>query len=262
MTTYTAQRTKVLAASAALIATSLGLSGCFSISTDFDGVELADLDTGGGAPTEVALAGPDDIVVKVGESFDISVDGDDDAVAALRFKRSGDSITVGRESDWDSGSGTATVTIVMPAPDEISLAGSGEIRAETMADNAEIAMAGSGKVKVAEMTAESLEISSAGSGSILAAGSASNLEVSIVGSGDVDLSKLKADDVEVSIAGSGDVMVMSDGQVDVSIAGSGSVFVTGDARCSSNVMGSGELKCKPAEQSAEAIAETKEDEAT
>ena len=262
MTTYTAQRTKVFAASAALEATSLGLSGCFSIKTDFGGEELADLDTSGSAPTEISLAGPDDIVLKVGETLDISVEGDDDAIAALRFKRSANSLTVGRESDWDTGSGTATVTIVMPAPDEVSLAGTGEIRAETMADTAEIAMAGSGKVTIAEMAAESLEISSAGSGTILAAGTASDLEVSIVGSGDVDLSKLKADDVEVSIAGSGDVMLMSDGQVDVSIAGSGSVFVTGDAQCSSSIMGSGKLSCKPAAQSASTDAEAQEDEAT
>jgi hypothetical protein len=246
MTTSTIQRSKIMAAGAALFAASFGLSGCINFSTDFDGEPLADLDQSGSAPTEIALAGPDDIVLVEGDTLNIEVSGDSDAIEALRFKRKGDTLAVGRDGEWGNSKGTATITITMPAPKEISLAGSGDITAEALASDAEISMAGSGKVTVAQVSSDELEISSAGSGRVQGAGSVDKLSITIVGSGDVDFAELKADDVEISIAGSGDIDLMSDGKVEASIAGSGSVKVTGSATCKSSAMGSGELICQPA----------------
>ncbi|MEM1195037.1 MAG: head GIN domain-containing protein [Pseudomonadota bacterium] len=246
MKTSTIERTKTLAAGAALMAASLGLSGCFSISTNFDGETLEELDKSGDAPTEIGLAGPDDLILKVGKKLKIKVKGDEEAIEALRFRRSGDSLTIGRGGDGRSSRGKATITITMPAPTDISLAGSGDIRLATVADEADVSIAGSGKVTIAEVDASQLEVTSAGSGSVQAAGQASSLDINIFGSGAVDFAELQADDVEISIAGSGDINVMSNGKVDASIAGSGSVYVTGTAECTSSAMGSGKLTCKPA----------------
>ncbi|MDJ0978456.1 MAG: head GIN domain-containing protein [Erythrobacter sp.] len=233
-----------LVGAAALIASSAGLSGCVNLDTGFGGEPLADLDTSGSAPTEIALAGPDNLILTVGDALDIQVEGDSDAVDDLRFKRSDESLAVGREGSAD---GTATVRITMPPPREISLAGSGSIDSEALADKAEINIAGSGAVIVAEVDAADLEVSSAGSGSLTASGTVADLEISIVGSGDVDFSKLKAENVEISIAGSGDVTLLSDGRVETSIAGSGNVNVTGQATCETSSFGSGAVTCRPAQ---------------
>lgn len=246
MKTSTIERTKTFAVGAALLTASLGLSGCFSISTGFDGETLAELDKSGDAPTEISLVGPDDLVLKVGKALKIKVKGDEDAIEALRFKRSGDSLAVGRVNGGGSSRGKATITITMPAPTDISLAGSGDIRLASVADDADVSITGSGNVTIADVDASQLEVSSAGSGSVQAAGQASSLEISIVGSGAVDFAELQADDVDISIAGSGDINLMSNGKVDASIAGSGSVYVTGSAECTSSSMGSGKLTCKPA----------------
>lgn len=238
---------KTFAAGAALVAGSLGLAGCFSINVGgFEGETLDELDKSGSAPSEIALAGPDDLVVKTGKKLKIKVSGDEEAIEALRFKRDGDTLTVGRDGDASWNAGSATVTITMPAPTDISMFGSGSITAAELASDADISMAGSGSISVTEVAADKLEISSAGSGSIKAAGTASKLEVNIMGSGSAGLKKLKADEVDVTIAGSGGVRVASDGKVEASIAGSGSVVVTGDAECKSSVAGSGTLTCKPA----------------
>ena len=246
MTHSTTQRTKTLAASAALLATSVGLAGCINISADFDGDTLADFDQGGSAPTEITLAGPDDLVLVQGDALNIEVSGDSDAIEALRFKRTGDGLAVGRDGDWGSSMSTATITITMPAPKEINLAGSGDITAEALANDAEISMDGSGKLTLAQIASDKLEISSAGSGQVQGAGTVDKLDINIFGSGDIDFAELKADDVEINIAGSGDIDLMSDGQVEASIAGSGNINVTGDATCESNAVGSGELNCRPA----------------
>ncbi len=246
MKTPIAQTSRSFVAGAALLAGSVSLAGCFNINTSFDGETLEEFDQSGSAPTEIGLAGPDDLVLKVGDSLNIEVSGDDSAVDALRFKRKGDSLTVGRDGDWSGSMGTAKITITMPAPEEINLAGSGDINAETMADRSEISMAGSGTVKVATIASSSLEVSSAGAGEVQGAGSVEKLDISILGSGDIDFSKLKADKVEISIAGSGDIELMSDGEVEASIAGSGNINVVGNAKCKAKAVGSGKLNCNPA----------------
>jgi hypothetical protein len=231
---------------AALLAGSVSLSGCIEVSTSFDGETLAEFDQGGDAPTGIGLVGPDDLFLVVGDSLDMEVSGDDSAVDALRFKREGDSLTIGRDGDWSNSMGTARITITMPAPEEINLVGSGDINAETIADRAAISMAGAGTVKVATIASSALEVSSAGSGKVQGTGSVKKLDISIMGSGDIDFSKLKADKVDISIAGSGNVELMSDGEVETSIAGSGNVNVVGDAKCTADAMGSGQLTCNPA----------------
>ncbi|MEL7444546.1 MAG: head GIN domain-containing protein [Pseudomonadota bacterium] len=244
----------------ALIAMSAGMAGCsYSIDIGSDGVPLSELDMSGEAPNKLSLAGPDRIIVTEGDTLDITVEGDTDN--ELRFEIDGDTLEISREDDSWRSSDTATVRVTMPAPQELSMAGSGVIESATLAGTGEIDIAGSGDVAVALVRADSLQVSIAGSGTAKAIGSADTLEVSIAGSGDVNFSELKAARVEVSIAGSGDVQVQSDGDVEASIAGSGDVEVTGNASCKLNSMGSGTLTCAPSSSDAaetEAAAETED----
>jgi hypothetical protein len=234
---------------------SLALAGC-DMDINFgssDGVPLAELDMTGDAPRAVALYGPDTLIITEGDTLNVTVEGDEQAVAALRFDRDGDTLGVMRDGEWKD-TGKATVRITMPAPREIDMAGSGTINAATMAEEAEINSAGSGQISVGTLTAKRLEISMAGSGTVRASGSAERLEISIAGSGDTELDGLTADRAEVSIAGSGDVRFASDGEVEASIAGSGDVRVVGTAKCEVSSMGSGKVTCGPAQESDEEAA--------
>lgn len=248
---------KRLAFSAAFIASSVTLSGCYYISPDdistglASGVPLADLDTAGSAPDSIALVGPDVIVLTEGAELDIEVEGDPDVLEKLRFDLDGRDLVIGREDGWSS-KGSATIRVTMPAPSEVTVAGSGTIKAATIASNAEIDIAGSGMIDVETIDARSLEVNIGGSGVATGAGTADDLEVSVAGSGDVRMEQLIADNVEVSIAGSGDVEVSSNGEVEASIAGSGDVKVFGDAKCTVSSMGSGTLTCASAKTAASA----------
>ena len=224
------------------------LSGCdgmnISIGGD-DGVPLAELDMSGEPPTELVLAGPDRVVVTEGDDLDIEVSGDADAVAALRFSLSDETLAISRESDW-KGSGIATVRVTTPSLTTLVLAGSGDIDAERMSGAANVTVAGSGTVKIARLEAESLDLTIAGSGDITASGSAGSLDLTVAGSGKAAMANLEADRAEVSIAGSGDAEFASDGPVEASIMGSGTVTVNGNADCTVSSMGSGKLRCRPA----------------
>ncbi len=233
----------------AAVALAAGLAGCDNVDVTIngnEGVPLSELDMSGDPPEAVAMMGPDTVIISEGDTLEIDVEGDSEAVDAVRFVLDDGTLGVLRENDGWKGKGQATIRVTMPAPRELDMAGSGRIESFGMADTAEINMAGSGTIAVAELAASSLEVNMAGSGSVSGAGSADQLEVSMLGSGGVKLDELKADRAEVSIAGSGDVAFASDGEVEANIAGSGNVRVIGRATCEVNAFGSGKVSCEPA----------------
>jgi hypothetical protein len=244
---------KGLAPLVALIAAS-GCNGVTSIKGS-EGVPLAELDLAGKTPTELVLAGPDDVVVTRGDSLDIRVDGDDEAVADLRFTLDDDTLGIMRENDsWRSADGHAQVHVTLPRLEEVVLAGSGSIEADVLEGEAEITVAGSGSTRIDRVEATSLDVTIAGSGTLVAAGRADSLELNVAGSGTARMDRLAVDNAEITIAGSGNAAFASDGTVEASIMGSGDVTVTGSARCSVNAMGSGTLNCRGGTTAADSAA--------
>lgn len=206
------------------------------------GVPLAEIEIAGPPPSEVVLASGDTVILTDGDAFDIAVEGSD--TDSLRFVRDADVIAITREQGR-KGSGNATIRITMPPPREVTIAGNGTIKAQSLASTAEIAIGGTGTVEFGALAAERLEINIGGAGTIRGAGTVRHLEVSIGGSGNVALSGLTADSAEVSIGGTGDVAFASDGEVTANIAGTGDVRVAGNAKCTVNAFGSGTLACTP-----------------
>ncbi|WP_299195743.1 head GIN domain-containing protein [uncultured Erythrobacter sp.] len=254
------------AAPIAALALGAGLAGCdVRIDSNWgevEGVALEELDMSGEAPDTIQLAGPDRVIISEGDELTITLEGDAEAGEALRFDRNGDRLTIARDQSIFDGSGKAIVRMTLPAPENLEIAGSGEIQAAAVASNAELEIAGSGSITVDAVDAERLEVDIAGSGDVRAAGTADTLDIDIAGSGNVRLGELLAEDVSVGIAGSGDVELASNGRVDASIAGSGDVRVTGSATCHVTTAGSGSLTCRPADTADEAATQEGSEDAS
>lgn len=230
----------------AVLALGTALTACDGANIEINGkkgVPLAELDMTGPAPTELVLSSGDSVILTEGETFDLTVEGE--GTDALRFVRDDKLIGITRENGWD-GSSTATIRITMPPPEDVVIAGSGSVKAQSLASTAAVNIGGAGSVEFATIAAETFEVNIGGSGRIKGAGTARRLEINIGGAGNVDLAALKADTAEVSIGGSGDVAFASDGSVEANIAGAGDVKVTGSAKCTVNAFGSGTLTCNPA----------------
>lgn len=105
-----------------------------------------------------------------------------------------------------------------------------------------ISAAGSVRIDARDLDCERLELSVAGSGEVRARGRASALSVDIAGSGDMDLRELQAERASVSIMGSGTVQLSASAELDVSIAGSGDVAYLGEPVVSQSVAGSGDVR--------------------
>ncbi|MGI9375355.1 MAG: head GIN domain-containing protein [Tsuneonella suprasediminis] len=229
----------------AAIVLALGVSACdghISINGK-SGVPLADLDIKGKTPTEIVLAGPDNVIVTDGATLKIEVSGDAKAAEAVRFTIDDEALGIMREKNSGEKLGKATVHVTLPRLTKVVLAGSGTIDAQNLVGDAEVTVAGSGSVKTAKVAAESLDVTIAGSGSYTAAGTAKSLDLSVAGSGNSNMAGLKVDSADVTVAGSGSASFASDGKVDASIMGSGDVTVTGNATCTVSSNGSGKLRC-------------------
>ena len=240
----------------AALALGAAVSGCdmdISINGE-EGVPLAELDTSGDAPTKLVLAGPDEVVVSEGGTLDIVVEGDSEAADLVRFTLKDGTLGVMREKGKWGDVGTATVRVTMPAPESITIAGSGKVTAAAMEGDTDITIAGSGSLDVADVRAGKASVTLAGSGTMSAGGRADSLDLTVAGSGKADMQGLKVDSADINIAGSGDAAFASDGKVDANIMGSGTVRVTGRATCEVKSMGSGKVICEAASEPAEAEA--------
>jgi len=224
------------------------LSACSSNDISINGAKgkpLAELDLSGPPPHGVAVMGPDKVRITPGDKLAIHVDGDKDQVAKLRFTLKDGTLGILREKGLFADGTPVIITVTMPTPKELLMAGSGSISSPTLASKAEVSIAGSGDIETPSVAVDKLEVSIAGSGSYRAGGTVSSLELNIAGSGNGNMAGLKVDKADVSIAGSGDAAFASDGRVKASVIGSGTVRVKGRAQCEVSAMGSGKLVCEP-----------------
>src|SRR5262245_14054226 len=106
----------------------------------------------------------------------------------------------------------------------------------------EIVLAGSGSIQADGINAESLQLSINGSGDVRADGTAGEQRISINGSGDYAGENLKGKRVTVVIAGSGDAVDAASDTLDVTVLGSGSIEYLGDPKVTQKMLGSGSVK--------------------
>ena len=209
-----------------------------------EGVPLDQLDMAAEVPSTVVLASGDHVLIESGADFAIALQGEESAKAGMRFALEDGALFIMRDSTGDTND-RATITLTMPAPDRLTIVGSGQITATALADEAEVSIAGSGRIQARSVAVQQLELSIAGSGQFVADGTATRLELTVAGSGNAQMANLLVDSAKVIIAGSGNVLFASDGKVKAQLMGSGVVTVRGAALCKVKSMGSGYLVCEP-----------------
>lgn len=222
----------------------LALSACDNADISINGEKgkpLNELDLAHATAQELVLLGPDTVRVHPGDRLAIHVEGDGEP---LRFTLKDGALGILRKKG-SSSSSPITIDVTMPAPTSLTMGGSGQITADSLAPKAKVSILGSGTIETPHVALTDLEVNIAGTGSYRASGTAGALNINIAGTGNAELDGLKADKAEVSIAGTGDARFASDGPVKASIVGTGSVHVKGRAKCEVSAVGTGKVVCEP-----------------
>lgn len=165
------------------------------------------------------------VEIRQGATASVVVKCDDNLEELISTKVVDDDLIISATGSYTTREGVA-VLITLPRPDEVELAGSGDI-------------------EIKDVTLDSLELELTGSGTIKARGDVKELKVTLAGSGDVKTDQLVARKVTAEITGSGDILVQATQSLNATISGSGRLMYTGSpVDLKKSVTGSGSIEAK------------------
>ena len=192
---------------------------------------------------KISLGVNAELFLKIGNTQSVVLEGDD--LDEIETEVSKGKLKIRREGSWNFG-GMDKIKIYITAKeiDGLSVAGSGEIKGESVikADQLKLSVSGSGDMDL-EIDSEDLYISISGSGDLELKGKAGVVETHISGSGDIDAEDLEADTLDAHISGSGECSMTVNKKIEASISGSGTIYYKGNPdHVNLNASGSGKIK--------------------
>ena len=180
------------------------------------------------------------VYVTQGEPYEVIIEGREDIVDKIRTIVDGSELSI--ESRYCVKGGGVDIFITMPDIASIANSGSGNIFSSNpwIGDDLDMSVSGSGDIK-ADLEMDNLEYSIAGSGNIRLTGNCTSQDIRISGSGRINSFGLLSEKTDISISGSGRCEVTVADELDVRISGSGSVFYRGNPSINSSISGSGRV---------------------
>jgi hypothetical protein len=201
--------------------------------------------------TEISYRVPGKLYLRQGSPQKVELEGDADVLEEIETKVTGGRLVIGKEGkwfDWNWSNDRITVYITVEKIEGISVAGSGDLVAETKltADgDLDLNVSGSGSLKADVEARGKLDADISGSGRLDVKGRCRNFESSISGSGRVVLNANVAEDSKVSVSGSGKIEASgSTKTIQTSISGSGKILASNlqAEKCNVRISGSGDLE--------------------
>ena len=196
--------------------------------------------------SEISISVAGDVELSQGNEYKVVLEGDEDMLEKIETEVKGEELKIKYKSRINFGWNTDKVKIYITTKkvEEISVAGSATIKAQTKikASEMEFNVSGSGKIYVDNLEASTIEANISGSGNISIGGeeTAKSLDVSISGSGDLNAENIKKGEIDIS--GSGRCKVHIKDSLEADISGSGRVYYKGSPLINAQISGSGKVR--------------------
>ncbi len=196
----------------------------------------------------VAVSGSLKINIKMGNTENIRLEGNAEAIAELITEVKSGILIIRPKTkwmDWNRKFNDADVTVYINAKTltSLTMSGSGSIDVQNTLNSGEFSatLSGSGSIKLnANVNAFTAVIS--GSGDMLLSGKTNDADVMINGSGSFKGESFKAETVSTKISGSGSVYITANKNINVLTVGSGTVYYKGNPVVKKKAIGSGDVK--------------------
>ncbi|MDN5202946.1 head GIN domain-containing protein [Fulvivirgaceae bacterium BMA10] len=181
-----------------------------------------------------------DVFVTQGENYEVIVEARESIIGKINTYVRNDELRI--ESNHCLRNTSINVFITTPDINAIANIGSGTVFGENLwqTNDLELSVTGSGDIR-ADVETNTIFNRISGSGDIRITGSTNNQEISISGSGRVNAFGLLTNTCSITISGSGRCEVNVDDNLDVKISGSGNVYYKGNPQITSSISGSGRV---------------------
>ena len=196
--------------------------------------------------TGIASAGSYNIIITMGNSESLRLEGDDEQIAEIETVVEEGTLKIRnkkRTGSWNNNrNGTVNIYVNAKSLKNITLSGSGDIDVKGIVKSADLAttLSGSGSISLA-LDATNYSVTISGSGEIRASGKADNARINVNGSGDFEGKGLRTNVASAKVSGSGDISINVDEALDAAMSGSGNIRYSGGASVKSTKSGSGNI---------------------
>lgn len=191
----------------------------------------------------ISLAISADVYLIQGSPQKVEIEGDKASLQEIETVVSTGKLKIKTKDFFHGNIGKINIYITVPEINALSVAGSGDIKAQSVikTDELDLNVSGSGSIHFKELNVREVSATITGSGDMdIASGEAQNeLEVVITGSGSFSGKGFSAQEVNVNITGSGSAKVWAVKELDTNITGSGDVEYKGNPQVDANSTGSG-----------------------
>jgi Putative auto-transporter adhesin, head GIN domain len=207
--------------------------------------------------TRIAFRTAGKLYLRQGATQKVEVEGDKEYIRELDIRVEGGKLVIGKEgwSSWSWGREDDRVNVYVTVPniEGLSVAGSGDLIAETKITARDIALnvSGSGSMTVDVDASGDMEADVSGSGKIDLRGKCRDFDSHVSGSGRVKMDITIAERAAFGISGSGKILASGSArEVKATISGSGEVLAADllTDKCDVRISGSGDVEINVARE--------------
>jgi len=202
--------------------------------------------------TKIAFRVPGKLYLRQGSPQKVEIEGKSDVLKEIETDVDGNKLVIGKEGRWQSWrwkeEDAIKVYITVKDIEGISVAGSGDVIAETKitATDLDLNVSGSGNMTLEADASGEIESDVSGSGNISLKAKCRRFNSDVSGSGDVDLSSITVTETaEFGVSGSGKIKATGTaGNVKTNISGSGRILAANleTNKCEVRITGSGDVE--------------------
>lgn len=195
--------------------------------------------------TSIRLSYPANVTIRQGTAESLSIEADDNAVAAIRTQVSGSVLKIDNQRDHNvyvNPTKPVKITITVKDLREIDFDSAGTITVDGLkTDSLTTVLDGAGTITFNNLAAKALTTNLSGVGSLHATGTADTLNARVDGLGSLEAQGLHSQTATVALSGMGNANIWVDRSLTAEISGVGSVNYYGSAQVSKTVSGIGSI---------------------
>ena len=195
----------------------------------------------------IRLAGPYEVVLRVGPAVSARAEGDPAALDRARLDVEDGTLSISldrTQSGWSDAPGKLRILVTTPRLRAAAITGAGSLAIDRASgQDMTLAVAGAGTLRLDTLAADHLLLTLVGAGGVTIGGRVAVARLVVQGAGHVDGAKLVIADADLALSGAGAITIGAGRTAKVATQGGGDVTVLGTPSCTVRNEGTGTVTC-------------------